>query len=318
MPNDKQKIAVIRTGSQYAIALQLIKDHKLVRGEANSSEKLATLGKILSNYKRDSAEGIISYLPLLPEEKKLLRQRNIQMNSDDRIVVDDKNKTFYINYLNQKYDLSKKAVLSKETKHALIQDLDKFYYIPLKTSTCHNFIFDLNITRRELTRLKDDQFLKVNELIAQLTDDATIAITNKYQLLENHTVSEEKLEAIANEVMDLNLDEEMKRAVIAKLELLKEDRATLRKIYRKKQDTLKTQESKTDANLKEITNLVMRIEEKEALRDIIRERAKQQTDKKQENEADIKINGKTIAEVVDDNALLLSRAMNTALALKEN
>lgn len=25
MPNDKQKIAVIRTGSQYAIALQLIK-----------------------------------------------------------------------------------------------------------------------------------------------------------------------------------------------------------------------------------------------------------------------------------------------------
>ncbi len=62
----------------------------------------------------------------------------------------------------------------------------------------------------------------------------------------------------------------------------------------------------------------MRIEEKEALRDIIRERAKQQTDKKQENEADIKINGKTIAEVVDDNALLLSRAMNTALALKEN
>lgn len=207
--------------------------------------------------------------------------------------------------------------LSEETKAALIEDLDKFYYIPLKTSTCHNFIFDLNITRRELTRLKDDQFLKVNELIAQLTDDATIAITNKYQLLENHTVSEEKLEAIANEVMDLNLDEEMKRAVIAKLELLKEDRATLRKIYRKKQDTLKTQESKTDANLKEITNLVMRIEEKEALRDIIRERAKQQTDKKQENEADIKINGKTIAEVVDDNALLLSRAMNTALALKE-
>lgn len=42
---------------------------------------------------------------------------------------------------------------------------------------------------------------------------------------------------------------------------------------------MKTQESKTDANLKEITNLVMRIEEKEALRDIIRERAKQQTDK---------------------------------------
>ncbi|WP_368024264.1 hypothetical protein [Enterococcus sp. C57] len=93
----------------------------------------------------------------------------------------------------------------------------------------------------------------MNELITQVIDDVAIDITNKYQLLENHTVSEEKLEATANEVMDLNLDEEMKRAVIAKLELSKEDRATLRKIYRKKQDTLKTQESKTDANLKEIT-----------------------------------------------------------------
>ncbi|WP_241547390.1 hypothetical protein [Enterococcus hirae] len=268
------------------------------------------MDKDLSKDHQASTEEIPSYLKSLLEEKNLLKQRNIEINSNNR--------TFFINYLNEKHRLNSNMPLSEETKAALIEDLDKFYYIPLKTSTCHNFIFDLNITRRELTRLKDDQFLKVNELIAQLTDDTTIAITNKYQLLENHTVSEEKLEAIANEVMDLNLDEEMKRAVIAKLELLKEDRATLRKIYRKKQDTLKTQESKTDANLKEITNLVMRIEEKEALRDIIRERAKQQTDKKQENEADIKINGKTIAEVVDDNALLLSRAMNTALALKEN
>ncbi|EOS7724623.1 hypothetical protein F6341_RS09495, partial [Enterococcus hirae] len=273
-------------------------------------ETSAALDKDLSKDHQASTEEIPSYLKSLLEEKNLLKQRNIEINSNNR--------TFFINYLNEKHRLNSNMPLSEETKAALIEDLDKFYYIPLKTSTCHNFIFDLNITRRELTRLKDDQFLKVNELIAQLTDDATIAITNKYQLLENHTVSEEKLEAIANEVMDLNLDEEMKRAVIAKLELLKEDRATLREIYRKKQDTLKTQESKTDANLKEITNLVMRIEEKEALRDIIRERAKQQTDKKQENEADIKINGKTIAEVVDDNALLLSRAMNTALALKEN
>lgn len=166
MPNDKQKIAVIRTGSQYAIALQLIKDHKLVRGEANSSEKLATLGKILSNYKRDSAEGIISYLPLLPEEKKLLRQRNIQMNSDDRIVVDDKNKTFYINYLNQKYDLSKKAVLSKETKHALIQDLDKFYFNSLDLNRFTSFIYDLAvIARRVVQTLLKKQTPKIEKLI---------------------------------------------------------------------------------------------------------------------------------------------------------
>ncbi|MFB8578304.1 hypothetical protein ACFC57_04735 [Enterococcus hirae] len=175
MPNDKQKIAVIRTGSQYAIALQLIKDHKLVRGEANSSEKLATLGKILSNYKRDSAEGIISYLPLLPEEKKLLRQRNIQMNSDDRIVVDDKNKTFYINYLNQKYDLSKKAVLSKETKHALIQDLDKFYFDSLDLNRFTSFIYDLDvIARRDVQTLLKKQTPKIEKSIKKAREDIAV------------------------------------------------------------------------------------------------------------------------------------------------
>ncbi|MGX7035739.1 hypothetical protein [Enterococcus hirae] len=307
--NNEEKVS-IQSQDQRGFFYRLFNKYKFTKKKRTDLETSAALDKDLSKDHQASTEEIPSYLKSLLEEKNLLKQRNIEINSNNR--------TFFINYLNEKHRLNSNMPLSEETKAALIEDLDKFYYIPLKTSTCHNFIFELNITRRELTRLKDDQFLKVNELIAQLTDDATIAITNKYQLLENHTVSEEKLEAIANEVMDLNLDEEMKRAVIAKLELLKEDRATLRKIYRKKQDTLKTQESKTDANLKEITNLVMRIEEKEALRDIIRERAKQQTDKKQENEADIKINGKTIAEVVDDNALLLSRAMNTALALKEN
>ncbi|EMF0505596.1 hypothetical protein H8599_001296 [Enterococcus hirae] len=307
--NNEEKVS-IQSQDQRGFFYRLFNKYKFTKKKRTDLETSAALDKDLSKDHQASTEEIPSYLKSLLEEKNLLKQRNIEINSNNR--------TFFINYLNEKHRLNSNMPLSEETKAALIEDLDKFYYIPLKTSTCHNFIFDLNITRRELTRLKDDQFLKVNELIAQLTDDATIAITNKYQLLENHIVSEEKLEAIANEVMDLNLDEEMKRAVIAKLELLKEDRATLRKIYRKKQDTLKTQESKTDANLKEITNLVMRIEEKEALRDIIRERAKQQTDKKQENEADIKINGKTIAEVVDDNALLLSRAMNTALALKEN
>ena len=307
--NNEEKVS-IQSQDQRGFFYRLFNKYKFTKKKRTDLETSAALDKDLSKDHQASTEEIPSYLKSLLEEKNLLKQRNIEINSNNR--------TFFINYLNEKHRLNSNMPLSEETKAALIEDLDKFYYIPLKTSTCHNFIFDLNITRRELTRLKDDQFLKVNELIAQLTDDATIAITNKYQLLENHTVFEEKLEAIANEVMDLNLDEEMKRAVIAKLELLKEDRATLRKIYRKKQDTLKTQESKTDANLKEITNLVMRIEEKEALRDIIRERAKQQTDKKQENEADIKINGKTIAEVVDDNALLLSRAMNTALALKEN
>ncbi|EMF0235125.1 hypothetical protein ACG7YL_000879 [Enterococcus hirae] len=189
MPNDKQKIAVIRTGSQYAIALQLIKDHKLVRGEANSSEKLATLGKILSNYKRDSAEGIISYLPLLPEEKKLLRQRNIQMNSDDRIVVDDKNKTFYINYLNQKYDLSKKAVLSKETKHALIQDLDKFYFDSLDLNRFTSFIYDLDvIARRDVQTLLKKQTPKIEKSIKKTREDIAVdQVKERFKMNRHYT-----------------------------------------------------------------------------------------------------------------------------------
>lgn len=189
MPNDKQKIAVIRTGSQYAIALQLIKDHKLVRGEANSSEKLATLDKILSNYKRDSAEGIISYLPLLPEEKKLLRQRNIQMNSDDRIVVDDKNKTFYINYLNQKYDLSKKAVLSKETKHALIQDLDKFYFDSLDLNRFTSFIYDLDvIARRDVQTLLKKQTPKIEKSIKKAREDIAVdQVKERFKMNRHYT-----------------------------------------------------------------------------------------------------------------------------------
>ena len=190
MPNDKQKIAVIRTGSQYAIALQLIKDHKLVRGEANSSEKLATLGKILSNYKRDSAEGIIFYLPLLPEEKKLLRQRNIQMNSDDRIVVDDKNKTFYINYLNQRYDLSKEAVLSKETKHALIQDLDKFYFDSLDLNRFTSFIYDLDvIARRDVQTLLKKQTPKIEKSIKKAREDIAVdQVKERFKMNRHYTV----------------------------------------------------------------------------------------------------------------------------------
>lgn len=237
--NNEEKVS-IQSQDQRGFFYRLFNKYKFTKKKCTDLETSAALDKDLSKDDQASTEEIPSYeeistyLKSFLEEKNLLQQRNIEINSNNR--------TFFINYLNEKHRLNSNMPLSEETKAALIEDLDKFYYIPLKTSTCHNFIFDLNITRRELTRLKDDQFLKVNELIAQLTDDATIAITNKYQLLENHTVSEEKLEAIANEVMDLNLDEEMKRAVIAKLELLKEDRATLRKIYRKKQDTLKTQE----------------------------------------------------------------------------
>ena len=227
--NNEEKVS-IQSQDQRGFFYRLFNKYKFTKKKRTDLETSAALDKDLSKDDQASTEEIPSYeeistyLKSFLEEKNLLQQRNIEINSNNR--------TFFINYLNEKHRLNSNMPLSEETKAALIEDLDKFYYIPLKTSTCHNFIFDLNITRRELTRLKDDQFLKVNELIAQLTDDATIAIINKYQLLENHTVSEEKLEAIANEIMDLNLSGEQKEEVIFQLGLQTEDSATLWKIYK--------------------------------------------------------------------------------------
>ncbi|EOB3455464.1 hypothetical protein ACIJDO_000591 [Enterococcus hirae] len=521
--------------NQPALAYALTEEKK----QSTNTETLV-IDKDLSKGDPTSSEGNISNLPLNPEEKNLLQQRTIEMDSEDR--------TFFIDYLNEKHNLNSNTPLSEKTKAALIEDLDTFYYLPLKPSTCYNFISDLHIINRDdVYELLNDQIPKVNELITQVINNATLGITNKYQLLENQSVPKEKLETIATEILDLNLGEEQEREVIAKLEISKEDRTTLEEIYREKRDLLQTQESQKDAEIKAatiaittkyelsedqsnspeklnktakkiakldlsdeqkrevilelkipekdqdtllsiyeeqkkaatiaiikkykpnaqhdlkeiakhianerrnnvkkksteseqlfqqnvhavattITNkhqlsedrpatsnklhrianevvylnfnieqklelmrtlalakadkdkllnifsnsvindkivsllaeeikvdyqlskhktispkdlheiaiiiensyldekymekvpkaLGMRREDKETLRDIIRERAKQQTEKKQENEADIKINGNTIAEVLDDNALLLSRAMNTALELKEN
>ncbi|AND72364.1 MULTISPECIES: hypothetical protein [Enterococcus] len=566
---------------QPALAYELTEEKK----QSTNIETLVALDKDLSKDDPTSSEGNISNLPLNPEEKNLLQPSNRIAQPEDQpalayelteekkqstntetlvidkdlskeknllqqrtIEMDSEDRTFFIDYLNEKHNLNSNTPLSEKTKAALIEDLDKFYYLPLKPSTCYNFISDLHIINRDdVYELLDDQIPKVNELITQVINNATLAITSKYQLVENQSVPKEKLEAIATEIMNLNLGEEQKREVIAKFEISKEDRATLEEIYREKQDLLQTQESQKDAEIKAATiaittkyelsedqsnspeklnktakkianldltdeqkrevifelkipekdqdtllsiyeeqkkaaniaiikkykpnaqhdlkeiakhianerrnnvkkksteseqlfqqnvnavattitnnhqlsedrpatsnklhrianevvnlnfnieqklelmrtlalakadkdtllnifsnsvindkivsllaeeikvdyqlskhktispkdlheiaiiiensyldekymdtlsdNLVMRREDKEVLRDIIRERAKQQTDKKQENEADIKINGKTIAEVLDDNALLLSRAMNTALELKEN
>ncbi|WP_240145046.1 hypothetical protein [Enterococcus hirae] len=181
-----------------------------------------------------------------PEEKNLLQQRTIEMESIDR--------TFFIDYLNEQHNLNSNTPLSEKTKAALIEDLDKFYYLPLKPSTCYNFISDLHIINRDdVYELLNDQIPKVNELITQVINNATLAITNKYQLLENQSVPKEKLETIATEILDLNLGEEQEREVIAKLEISKEDRATLEEIYREKRDLLQTQESQKDAEIKAAT-----------------------------------------------------------------
>lgn len=111
------------------------------------------------------------------------------MNSDDRIVVDDKNKTFYINYLNQKYDLSKKAVLSKETKHALIQDLDKFYFDSLDLNRFTSFIYDLDvIARRDVQTLLKKQTPKIEKSIKKAREDLAVdQVKERFKMNRHYT-----------------------------------------------------------------------------------------------------------------------------------
>ncbi|MEC4731241.1 hypothetical protein MXE60_10740 [Enterococcus hirae] len=226
---------------QPALAYELTEEKK----QSINTETLV-IDKDLSKGNPTSSEGNISDLPLNPEEKNLLQQRTIEMESIDR--------TFFIDYLNEQHNLNSNTPLSEKTKAALIEDLDKFYYLPLKPSTCYNFISDLHIINRDdVYELLNDQIPKVNELITQVINNATLAITNKYQLLENQSVPKEKLETIATEILDLNLGEEQEREVIAKLEISKEDRATLEEIYREKRDLLQTQESQKDAEIKAAT-----------------------------------------------------------------
>ncbi|HFU6520396.1 TPA: hypothetical protein ACJI8N_000251 [Enterococcus hirae] len=226
---------------QPALAYELTEEKK----QSTNTETLV-IDKDLSKGDPTSTEGNISNRPLNPEEKNLLQQRTIEMESIDR--------TFFIDYLNEQHNLNSNTPLSEKTKAALIEDLDKFYYLPLKPSTCYNFISDLHIINRDdVYELLNDQIPKVNELITQVINNATLAITNKYQLLENQSVPKEKLETIATEILDLNLGEEQEREVIAKLEISKEDRATLEEIYREKRDLLQTQESQKDAEIKAAT-----------------------------------------------------------------
>ncbi|EMF0295359.1 hypothetical protein KGC96_001439 [Enterococcus hirae] len=227
---------------QPALAYELTEEKK----QSTNMETLVTLDKDLSKDDPTSSGGNISNRPLNPEEKKLLQQRTIEMESIDR--------TFFIDYLNEQHNLNSNTPLSEKTKAALIEDLDKFYYLPLKPSTCYNFISDLHIINRDdVYELLNDQIPKVNELITQVINNATLAITNKYQLLENQSVPKEKLETITTEILDLNLGEEQEREVIAKLEISKEDRATLEEIYRETRDLLQTQESQKDAEIKAAT-----------------------------------------------------------------
>ncbi|EOB2763852.1 hypothetical protein ACIL4E_000256 [Enterococcus hirae] len=121
-------------------------------------------------------------------------------------------------------------------------------------------IFQLGLQTEDsatLWKIYKINLMKAEQLFYQQANNAaihaTIAIINKYQLSENQSVPEEKLKAIAKEIMDLNLSEEYKREVIFELKISEEDRATLQTIYRERQDFLTAQESKTDAKLDENT-----------------------------------------------------------------
>ncbi|MGY5219617.1 hypothetical protein ACXGSE_05865 [Enterococcus hirae] len=121
-------------------------------------------------------------------------------------------------------------------------------------------IFQLGLQTEDsatLWKIYKINLMKAEQLFYQQANNAaihaTIAIINKYQLSENQSVPEEKLKAIAKEIMDLNLSEEYKREVIFELKISEEDRATLQTIYRERQDFLIAQESKTDAKLDENT-----------------------------------------------------------------
>ncbi|EMF0425593.1 hypothetical protein IL095_001087 [Enterococcus hirae] len=225
--------------NQPALAYELTEEKK----QSTNMETLVVLDKDLSKDDPTSSEGNISNLPLNPEEKNLLQQRTIEMDSEDR--------TFFIDYLNEQHNLNSNTPLSEKTKAALIEDLDKFYYLPLKPSTCYNFISDLHIINRDdVYELLNDQIPKVNELITQVINNATLAITNKYQLLENQSVPKEKLKAIANELINRNLSTLQEHEIIYLLEIETKDRDTLRTIYK---ELKKIQENQKDANVKAVT-----------------------------------------------------------------
>ncbi|EMF0420648.1 hypothetical protein IL099_001523 [Enterococcus hirae] len=340
IPEEKKQLKprnrIVQPEDQLELAYRITKKYKLKHQHTNLKTFVA-LGKDLSRYDPDSTEGILLHLPLIPEEKNLLQPRNRIVKPEDRLEIADRltdkynlkmERTDPVTFAKLDRELSKydsdstegillhlplipeekkllqprNRIVNPENQPKMnlsstlsqgLNNLDSKPKNPLQTSPKPNLRtllnqsentpgLEPNTSPKPGTLPKAPARINLLNVVVQNKIVSLLAETIKvnYQLSENKTISPKDLHEIAITIENSYLDE-------------------------KYMDTLSD-------------NLVMRIEEKEALRDIIRERAKQQTDKKQENEADIKINGKTIAEVVDDNALLLSRAMNTALALNEN
>lgn len=74
-------------------------------------------------------------------------------------------------------------------------------------------------------------------------DDATLTIITKYQLSEDQPNPPKKLDAIANEILNLNLNKQQKREVIFELEIPEIDRDKLNELINKKTTLLNQAET---------------------------------------------------------------------------
>ena len=156
------------------IAFQLIEECKLEEGEPVSSETLAAIGEFLSELKDDVAEGVIQRLPLHPDESKLIQPNNL-IETQNTIEVTSQNKTFYIDYLKTRHKIHSDTRLPKETKDALIGDLNKFKFNPLTPDTCIAFIHDLKINaEQDVKELIGNQTSRVEKLIEERKENEAV------------------------------------------------------------------------------------------------------------------------------------------------
>ncbi|EOV2482267.1 hypothetical protein ACOMOB_001177, partial [Enterococcus hirae] len=250
--NNEEKVS-IQSQDQRGFFYRLFNKYKFTKKKRTDLETSAALDKDLSKDDQASTEEIPSYeeistyLKSFLEEKNLLQQRNIEINSNNR--------TFFINYLNEKHRLNSNMPLSEETKAALIAITNTYELSVEKTTPQEKLKAIANeLINRNLSTLQEHEIIYLLEIetkdrdalrtiykelkkIQESQKDAnvkavTIAFTNIYKLSEDQPNSQNNLKAIAKTIVDLDLSDEQKREVILELEIPKKDKDTLRSIYK--------------------------------------------------------------------------------------
>lgn len=286
------------------IAFQLIEECKLEEGEPVSSETLAAIGEFLSELKDDVAEGVIQRLPLHPDESKLIQPNN-RIETQNTIEVTSQNKTFYIDYLKTRHKIHSDTRLPKETKDALIGDLNKFKFNPLTSDTCIAFIHDLKIiAEQDAKELIGNQTSRVEKLIEERKENEAVKQAIARFMKNRHFTK------LNPTILELFIDELEDRPIISRERREKEIEKFKSEYNYDEKEYFKVKAT-DQVSLSEI-------EDEKTLRDMISESLKQQPKKLQENKTDTKINGKTIDQVQTENMILLCEAMDTALGLKAN